>query len=92
MTYLLTYALNLFDLAMTLRLYQLYGLSIEASPIGRWLLETNLAIPVKVIGIGAALIALYAGVKRYPRWRWTGWVVLGVYATLAVYHVILLLI
>lgn len=42
-----TYLLNLFDLVMTYRLYHLYGLSIEANPIGKFLLETNLAIPYK---------------------------------------------
>lgn len=59
----LAYLLNLFDLVMTLRLYRLYGIGIEGNPMGRWLIETGLAVPVKVFGIGACLIALYAAVQ-----------------------------
>ena len=89
MTYLITYALNLFDLTCTYRLYNQYGSSIEGNPIGRYLLETNLAVPVKTIGIGVALFALYAGTKRYPQYRWTSWLLLAVYSMLAVYHTII---
>lgn len=86
----LCYALNLFDLFCTLYWYHLYGVSIEGNPFGRLLLVTNLAIPVKTIGVGAALIALYVGVKKYPKWKWTSWLCLAVYSILAVYHIILL--
>ena len=89
--FVITYLLNLFDLLCTLHWVNLYGIGIEANPIGRWLISTNLAIPVKTIGIGACFIALYAGVKRYPRWNWTGWLVLGVYGVLAVYHLFIAL-
>ena len=89
MTCLITYALSLFDLICTYRLYHLYGLEIEGNPIGRYLLSSNLAIPVKVIGIGAALFALYACIKRKPAYRWVGWIPLAVYAVLAVYHIVL---
>ena len=92
MTYLITYALSLFDLLCTYRLYYLYGIEIEGNPIGRYLLSSNLAIPVKVLGIGAALFALYACIKRYPQYKWTSWLVLAVYAVLAVYHIIILII
>lgn len=84
-----SYFLNLFDLLMTYRWYTLYGLSVEANPIGRWLIATNLAIPVKVFGIGACLIALYVCIKRQPKYRWVAWVVLAVYGVLGVYHVII---
>ena len=87
MTYLITYALNLFDLAMTYHWYNQYGIAIEGNPIGRYLLSSNLAIPVKVLGIGACLIALYACIKRKPEYKWVGWLPLTAYSILAVYHI-----
>ena len=87
---LITYLLNLFDLFMTTWLVNQYGIDIEKNPIGKLLLETNLTIPIKTIGIGACLIALYAGVKRHRRWWWTAWLVLPVYSALTVYHLIIL--
>lgn len=87
---IITYLLNLFDLYCTMLLVNRYGIGIEANPVGKFLLETNLVIPVKTIGIGAALFALYVGIKRYPKWKWISWLVLGVYAVLAVYHVIII--
>lgn len=89
MTYLIVYALNLFDLLCTYRLYNQYGIEIEGNPIGRYLLETNLAVPVKVLGIGAALFALHACIKRKPQYAWTNWLVLAVYVVLAMYHTII---
>ena len=85
---LITYLLNLFDLYCTMQWVNRFGIGIEGNPIGRFLLETNLAIPVKTIGIGACLIALYAGVKRYPRWKWICWIPLAVYVLLSIYHII----
>lgn len=87
MVYIITYSINLFDLFCTLYWYHFYGVSIEGNPFGRWLLEANLAIPFKTIGIGAALIALYVGVKKYPKWKWTSWLCLAVYSILAIYHI-----
>ena len=83
---LIAYALNLFDLFMTNHWVGKYGIEIEANPVGRWLFETGLAFPVKIIGIGAAMFALYACIKRKPQYAWTSWLVLAVYAALACYH------
>lgn len=90
MTYLITYALNLFDLAFTMYMVNRFGIEVEGNPIGRWLLATNLAVPFKTIGIGAAMLTLYVGVKKYPKWEWTSWFVLAVYSILAVYHLFIL--
>ena len=84
---IITYLLNLFDLYCTMQLVNRYGISIEANPIGRWLIYTNLAIPVKVFGMGAAMFALYVCIKINPRGAWISWLVLGVYAVLAVYNI-----
>ena len=47
---IIAYLLNLFDLICTNRGMSLYGLSVEANPIGRWLYQNHLAAPVKVFG------------------------------------------
>lgn len=84
MILLITYLLNLFDLYMTLYWVYRYGLEAEGNPVGRWLLETGLAVPWKVFGIGMCLIVMREAVKRKPQYAWTGWLVLAVYALLAV--------
>lgn len=85
MVYLITYLLNLFDLICTNYWISLYGLSVEGNPIGRWLYQNHLAVPVKVFGVGSLLIFLY----RHNKWKWTGWVLLAFYSILAIYHIIL---
>lgn len=87
-TYLLAYLFNLFGLYCTMQLVKLYGVATEANPIGQWLFATNLAIPVKVVVVGAAMFALYLGIKTHPRWNWTSWLVLAVYSLLALYHIV----
>lgn len=84
----ITYILNLFDLVATYFWYSSYGLSLEINPIGRVLLSTGLAIPVKVIGVGAAVFSIYEYIKRTPNREWISWVVFVVYGALAIYHII----
>ena len=86
---IIAYLLNLFDLAMTSHWVNKLGVEIEGNPIGRWLFQNHLAVPIKVFGVGVALIALYWGIKKYPKWNWTSWVVLAVYGILAIYHIII---
>lgn len=85
MIYLLTYLLNLFDLICTNYWISLYGLSVEGNPIGRWLYQNHLAVPIKVFGVGFLLIFLY----RYNKWNWTSWLLLAVYSILAIYHIVI---
>jgi len=95
---IIAYILNLFDLAMTSHWVSKYGIEIEGNPVGRWLYQNHLAVPVKVVGMGALLIALYATVKHRDKglektfqwWDGVSWVVLAAYALLAIYHIILL--
>lgn len=86
---IITYLLNLFDLAMTTYWVNKFGIEVEMNPFGRWLFSTNLVIPYKVFVIGAALFALYACIKAKPQYAWISWVVLAIYSILAIYHVIL---
>lgn len=86
---ILTYLLNLFDLAMTTYWVNLYGLSIEANPIGRWLYETGAVHAVKIVGVGLLLLVLYLALKAKPSWAWVSWIPLAVYGALALYHFII---
>lgn len=89
MKILLIYLLNLFDLICTNYWISLYGLSVEANPIGRWLYQNHLAAPVKVFGVGGLLIVLYHALKKHPQWNWTSWLLLAVYSIIAIYHIVI---
>lgn len=94
---LIAYALNLFDLVMTSHWIALYGIDIEGNPVGRFLYETGLVYPVKIVGMAFLFLLLYFSVRHRDRgaedtvqwWDVAKWVVLGAYAALAVYHIVL---
>lgn len=86
---IIAYLLNLFDLICTNYWISLYGLSVEANPIGRWLYQNHLAAPVKVFGVGGLLIVLYHALKKHPQWNWTSWLLLAVYSIIAIYHIVI---
>jgi len=80
-----TYVLSLFDLACTLLLVQLYGIGIEANPIGVTILQSPWGIAYKVIGVGVLLWVLYR-LQSHRAARAGAWVVFTVYALLTAYH------
>jgi len=82
---LTTYILSLFDLACTLLLASLYGIGIEANPIGVAILQSPWGIAYKVIGVGACLYALYLA-RGKPIARAGSYIVLIAYSLLCVYH------
>ena len=84
----LTYFLNLLDLCLTLYLINLYGIDIEANPIGVTMLQNPIiAVLYKVLGVGLCLWVLYK--FRGHRIAQIGsYAVLAVYVGLTVYHVI----
>lgn len=86
---IIAYLLNLFDLICTNYWISLYGLSVEANPICRWLYQNHLAAPVKVFGVGGLLIVLYHALKKHPKWNWTSWILLAVYSIIAIYHIVI---
>lgn len=92
MTYLITYALNLFDLAFTMYMVNRFGIEVEGNPIGRWMIQSGSVYFVKTIVMAAALYLLYLCTKQVPKWKWIRWIPLAVYSILAVYHVIILFI
>lgn len=96
---IIAYALNLFDLVMTSYWISLYGIEIESNPIGRFLYETGLVYPVKIVGMAFLFVLLYFAVKHRDKglesttqwWDIAKWVVLAVYAALAIYHIFLII-
>lgn len=87
---ILAYILIILDLLFTRRLIDIYGLSVEANPIGRWILESPIKqIIFKLLVPALALIFLYK--HRDRRMARIGLkVVLIVYMLIAVYHCILI--
>lgn len=85
-----TYTLSLFDLVCTLLLVRLYGIGIEANPIGTIMLSfPPLLIAYKVIGVGVCLWVLYR-LREHRAARIGLSVCLCVYSALAMYHVAIL--
>lgn len=80
----ITYFLNLIDLVATLYLVSLFGLDIEANPIGRWLIKTNLVYLVKIVVVG---LILYV-VSKSRIGNVCSWALLIVFVLLTVYHLV----
>lgn len=89
---LITYLLNLFDLAMTNRLVNMYGLEIEGNPIGRWLYTYDMAWVVKVIVVGGLLVVMGACIRKRPKLAWVAYIPLVAYGLLALYHIGIMLV
>lgn len=53
------YALNLYDFAITTHFVYLYGLEIEANPFGRWMYESGMVYPYKILFIFLMLFIFY---------------------------------
>lgn len=89
---IITYLLNLFDLAMTSLWVDLYGISIEANPIGRWLFTNNMAWAVKIFAVGGLLAVMGICIRKCPKAAWTAFIPLVVYGFVVMYHIYLFLI
>lgn len=88
MIYIITYLLNLFDLAITSYWVNRYGTEIEGNPIGKILYETKAVYPVKILVVGALLALLWWLTELEPSYKWVGYVPLVAYTGLTVYHII----
>lgn len=86
------YILNLFDCAVTLWLYFLFGISIESNPFGVALLQNPIVtVLFKVVVIGLALLVLYQ--HKQSKTAQTGMnAAFIVYSLLAIYHIIMIVI
>ena len=79
---------NTFDLIFTLFLVSLYGLGIEANPIGRVMLSNLILLFIsKIVVVNLFLVLLYK-FRNFRLARVGSWIVFGVYSLLTVYHLI----
>ena len=89
---IIAFVLNIADYLFTLYFVHLYGLEVEANPIGRWLLEKPWrGIVFKVFGIAALLAVLYV-FRSHTIAVIGSWIVLVVYAALVLCHILILVI
>ena len=81
-------ALNLLDGHFTLLFLQRGGQ--EANPVAVWLLDQGMGVFLGVKGLGVGLgAALFCVLKNFPNARKGVVIVLGFYAALLVYHLVL---
>ena len=86
-----TWLFSIADFIITLYWTNKFGLDIETSPIGRWLLECpSRAAFVKIIFTALMLLVMYI-FKQYKVAQAGSWIVFGAYTVLMVYHIIILL-
>ena len=85
---LTTSMFNTFDLIYTLFLVSLFGLSIEANPIGRVMLSNPILLFItKIVIVNLFLVLLY----KYRNLRFArlgSWLVFIVYGCLTLYHLV----
>lgn len=88
----ITYIFNLIDLIATMYLVSLFGLSIEANPIGRRLIQTNLVYPFKIVVIGGLLLAIGLLSEKNRRMADVcSWILLIIFLGLTIYHFVILI-
>ena len=87
--YIIIYALNLFDLFMTKRLVNLYGMAIEWNVFGQWIMGDNVRILIfKILLPALGLFVLWKTQDRTLS-KVFRWVLLAVFIVLAIYHIVL---
>ena len=67
--FVVTYALNIFDLIATRILISKYGNKVEANPIGRFLFQNGIAEVFKVGIVGILFVILYVIWHKFPSKR-----------------------
>lgn len=83
-----TSVFNTLDMIFTLFLVSLFGLGIEANPIGRVILSNPILLFIsKIVVVNLFLLLLYK-FRDYKLARVGSWIVFGVYSLLTVYHLI----
>ena len=83
-----TSVFNTFDLLFTLFLVSLFGLGIEANPIGRVMLSNPILLFIsKIVVVNLFLVLLYK-FRNFRLARVGSWIVFIVYGCLTLYHVV----
>ena len=86
----ITYIFNLIDLIATMYLVSLFGLSVEGNPIGRWLIQTNLVYPFKIVVMGGLLLAIGLLGKIDKKYASAlSWITLMIYTLVVLYHIVI---
>lgn len=88
---ILAYILNIIDYIFTLVWVKKYGIEIEANPIGRWMLENNIAWVFKIFVIGGLFALLGYLLHCYTKYAWVGYIPLVVYGFIVIYHIVILI-
>lgn len=88
---IITYLLNIIDYIFTSYWVQKFGIEIEANPIGRWMLENNVAWVFKIFVIGGLFALLGYLLHRFPKYAWVGYIPLVVYGLVVLYHIVILI-
>lgn len=87
MTLLISYLLNIIDYLFTAHWVNLYGISIEGNPLGRWMFENNVAWVFKILIVGGLFAVLGYFIKRYRKAAIAAYIPLAVYTVIVIYHV-----
>lgn len=83
-----TSVFNTLDMIFTLFLVSLFGLSIEANPIGRVMLSDPILLFIsKIVVVNLFLLLLYK-FRNYRLARAGSWIVFIVYSCLTLYHLV----
>lgn len=86
MTLFIAYLLNIIDYLFSAHWVNLYGVSIEGNPWGRWLLQNKAAFGFKFFFVGAFLAVMGACIRINPKLAPLGYIPLAVYGLVVVYH------
>lgn len=79
---------NTFDLVMTMVLVSMFGLGIEANPIGRVMLSNPILLFIsKIVVVNLFLLLLYK-FRNFRLARVGSWIVFIVYGCLTLYHLV----
>lgn len=85
----ISYLFNVIDYLFTSKWVKLYGIDIEANPIGRWMFSNNLAFTIKIFVIGALFILLWFLLKKSKNASKIKYLIFGVYSITTLYHLLI---
>lgn len=84
-----SYLFNVIDYFFTSKWVKIYGIEIEANPIGRWMFSNNSAFIIKIFVVGALFILLWFLLKKSRRARKIKYLIFAVYSFVTVYHLLI---
>lgn len=91
MTLFIAYILNIIDYLFTSHWVDLYGISVEGNPLGRWMLENNVAWVFKILIVGGIFALLGYFIKQKPKAKWLAYIPVVVYGAIVIYHIVILI-